>query len=1017
MAYGDQWQVVNTSQLKIRTSPNITASISPLSPLSGGEIITEAGNMTVDGILWIHHAKGWSATKSGSITYLSRVGGNTGTATNTTTTTPSTSGGSTGGSSVVSGGSSGNSGTTWKVINAPSGLKIRSDANMNASILGTLTNGEIVEEISRQNVGGIVWVRHSRGWSASSSGSTTYLVINSSNTSGGGSSGGGSSGGSTGGGVTGGGGSTAGTGSWAGINNISRSAFRCTCGGTFCDGYNYTDMNMYLVKIIDDLIGKGYSVTVSSAIRCPTRNTAVGGVANSRHITGNAVDFAVSGWSGSKLMSYLNDYNITYKYIIDGGYVHMDQAPGTSSSGGGSTSGGGTSGGGTSSGGSSGGSTGGGTGTMWMVQNAPSGLTIRTSPSVSASAVGTLSNGQTIEELDRQTVNGIVWIKHSRGWSASASGGEVYLVQSGSGGGGSTGGGGTTGGGSSGGGTSGGTYNVWSVVNTDSLRIRSSAGLTGEVVGALARGEKITELDRTTINGVLWIKHQRGWSAVSSGNETYLVQDGTTGTIGSYTPNTDYKYDDNVGEGYQPGVGTLFNSINSNISDSEFIKMKNVAGVFGLPYQFLPQTDVRIDGSVGNENIGYEYAERIVERIPLLFLIPGKANFMTRYSKNQRQSVIERFIQTHAGISTSGLDDLLTSTGRYYTFETDRTKYYKYVNPMCRIAARYLNVHNVMVDGYYLDNMDWGRFTDAGIRSIGSFSQYGAVPFYVDAETSISESFENSTGASMLDESVNGLGKMARELTFLLGYGAAATGVEVERIISPDLAENQENIRDMVGKLMGRGNFLNNVADHLSAIGAGGKLIFPEIWNDSSFSRSYSCTFKFVSPDPSNLSVYLNVIVPLLHLIGLVAPQSLNDNPNAFVNPFLIRAVYKGLFNVDMGIITNMEVTKGAECQWTPEGIPTSINVTIGIKDLYSAMSITATDNGNWAYGTTTNTALMDYIANLCGINIFEPEIGRQLDIWFTNNVQNRVNDFFPSISRAIQDKITNIIGRTNIFR
>ena len=157
------------------------------------------------------------------------------------------------------------------------------------------------------------------------------------------------------------------------------------------------------------------------------------------------------------------------------------------------------------------------------------------------------------------------------------------------------------------------------------------------------------------------------------------------------------------------------------------------------------------------------------------------------------------------------------------------------------------------------------------------------------------------------------------------------------------------------------------------------------------------------------------MLVPLFHLIGLVAPQAVDYNPNAYSNPFLVRAIYKGFFNIDMGIITDMSITKGAECQWTPQGIPTSISVDINIKDLYSAMSITPTTDSNFKYTTLDNTTLMDYIATLCGVNIFEPEIGRMVDMWFTNNVQNRVGDFFPNIFTALQDKISDLA--ISIFR
>jgi hypothetical protein len=156
--------------------------------------------------------------------------------------------------------------------------------------------------------------------------------------------------------------------------------------------------------------------------------------------------------------------------------------------------------------------------------------------------------------------------------------------------------------------------------------------------------------------------------------------------------------------------------------------------------------------------------------------------------------------------------------------------------------------------------------------------------------------------------------------------------------------------------------------------------------------------------------------VPLFHLLALVAPQSIPSNPNGYTNPFLIRAIYKGHFNIDMGIITDMNVTKGAECHWTPDGLPTSVDVSISIKDLYNALTITETSATDWKFDTLNNTALMDYIANLCGINIYKPEISRIIEMWWVNNFENRIDDFIKlDIWGNIQQKVQNII--MNIFR
>lgn len=554
---------------------------------------------------------------------------------------------------------------------------------------------------------------------------------------------------------------------------------------------------------------------------------------------------------------------------------------------------------------------------------------------------------------------------------------------------------------------------IWTVTAT-SLHVRSGPSTNYSSVGALKKNDQVVEIQQSG----QWLKHKSGgWSHMSYLKLTKKASEETKVVSAPETkPPTEEEISEANGSGYQPDTGDILDySGNDWIEDSEFIKIRNVAGVFGLPYQFLPNTDLRLDGTQEAQNIGSEYAEKIIERIPLLFIAPGKASFMTKYSKKNKENILEKLISLGVNPEGSSIEDLINQDGRYYTFEYDQNRYYKFVNPMCRIAARYLNIEDVKIDGTPLDRINWEDFTKSRIKSIGDFGSYSSIPFYMDTETSISESYGNSTTQSMIASTVNSISDMGRELNFLLGYGASATGVEA--LNDADLASNIENVQNTISKLLGNGNFLSNLASHLTTVASGGKLIFPEIWSDSSFSKSYNCEFKFIAPDPSNLSVFLNVIVPLLHLVGLVAPQSVASNPNGYTNPFIVRAIYKGMFNIDMGIITDMSVTKGAECQWTPEGIPTSINVSITIKDLYQAMSITATDNKEFKYDTLNNTALMDYIANLCGINIYKPEITRLIEMWYVNNFVNRVNDFFKiDIWGGITQKVQNLIIN-GIFR
>ena len=111
---------------------------------------------------------------------------------------------------------------------------------------------------------------------------------------------------------------------WDDIKYFKKTEFACKC-GKHCNGYP-TDMKEDVVKVADRARGHfGAAATVSSGLRCSQHNSAVGGVSNSRHKQGKAVDFSIKGVSGSALLAYVQKQpEIRYAYIIDGNWVHMD---------------------------------------------------------------------------------------------------------------------------------------------------------------------------------------------------------------------------------------------------------------------------------------------------------------------------------------------------------------------------------------------------------------------------------------------------------------------------------------------------------------------------------------------------------------------------------------------------------------------------------------------------------------------------------------------------------------------
>lgn len=112
-----------------------------------------------------------------------------------------------------------------------------------------------------------------------------------------------------------------------GIRYWSPEEFRCRCGeyhDPYCDGFPVRP-DRTLLELADDIRSRTGVAHRSSAIRCPQHNADSGGVSNSRHLSGKALDFFVEGYTANRLLAEVQkDSRVRYAYAIDDRYVHMD---------------------------------------------------------------------------------------------------------------------------------------------------------------------------------------------------------------------------------------------------------------------------------------------------------------------------------------------------------------------------------------------------------------------------------------------------------------------------------------------------------------------------------------------------------------------------------------------------------------------------------------------------------------------------------------------------------------------
>ena len=106
----------------------------------------------------------------------------------------------------------------------------------------------------------------------------------------------------------------------------------------------------------------------------------------------------------------------------------------------------------------------------------------------------------------------------------------------------------------------------------------------------------------------------------------------------------------------------------ANPSTSSIPLINAILGIFGIPYQFMPHVDPRIDASRAGSGAyltlysspGREYAHHIVSDMPILFLSPGLPNFAATFGDEDKVTIGTIMTDIASGLGgTASTEDLL----------------------------------------------------------------------------------------------------------------------------------------------------------------------------------------------------------------------------------------------------------------------------------------------------------------------------------------------------------------------
>lgn len=228
----------------------------------------------------------------------------------------------------------------------------------------------------------------------------------------------------------------------------------------------------------------------------------------------------------------------------------------------------------------------------------------------------------------------------------------------------------------------------------------------------------------------------------------------------------------------------------------------------------------------------------------------------------------------------------------------------------------------------YWGNRENGDVEDSLIQIAEASLDNGSewISFRVNGTKSISESFSNSATESEIASAFNSFAKARQKMVFNFA-GGSFMGDAVKGVINGAM--------DMVmGALNGMG------LGGLGGIITGAQIDIPKQWDSSSVSLprlSYELNLR--TPYGHPLSIFQSLIVPVLCLIAGTAP--LSRGRNALGSPFYCEVYDKGAWQVKMGCIGSLSITRGVgNVPWSRDRQPLGIDVSFEILDMSTTMAV-----------------------------------------------------------------------------
>lgn len=448
------------------------------------------------------------------------------------------------------------------------------------------------------------------------------------------------------------------------------------------------------------------------------------------------------------------------------------------------------------------------------------------------------------------------------------------------------------------------------------------------------------------------------------------------------------------------------------------------ATILNPQFQFNKRDDPRTNPVY--TKIGRIYSSEVMNNWPIVLFQPGRIKYHTGFAKmlglGSGAGMNETLIRTGGegllGVLSklwTGVTDIVGVVGsiRSAIFGGNKVIEFRQARNLFKQYVEFLWKDLATIMGLYTDNGYCGSIKDLDLNKVIPTNIMNAeggsginvlndqfISFRCSKDIIGSETFSNSTESNPLMESMNATASQNDEANpnggETSGLGAITNGVK------------------KLGLKMA-----SSFSEQAAVLSGKGRITLPDVFSSSSFSRSFTCSFKFHYPYGDPMGKFENLDIPFLTLLTMSAPRQIGKM--SYTSPFAIRVFVKNKIMINYGMVESLSVTRGGDGNdWGPDGFPKTLTVEINIKDMEPNISLPLASRGPVRMALESmfpSCGISEYLATLGGLSLddmthnFRKSHFKRAGMMFVNAWKAKLDPSNIVSSVANTRAVSNIIG------